>query len=496
MWRAGSSAGAAAPGRRRLRGQLPPDPALHGGQALCVRPARRRAAGPGAGAAAFAVAGWMALVLVAVVPVALGSVAPGRLRRGRNRVRGSPSRPGGRDARASGSPLLVPPVAGGDIPPPVPRLHLRAGWGRNRRRYGTTGLDSFPPLDDPRKLPRWLVVIHTGTMFAYPGGGQDGLSTPTFVCFAVAAYVLWRRGRGAVAIRAARTVLRAGAVGGRVAAVSLRRRGPADGVRGTGHLHPGRARRGEPAAGLAWAPRASGLPLPVRFACRSAGSCRWPRTSPILIATSRTTSVASLRGGSGPRRPRRPKWPASAGTSGSWTLGFPNYRAALYLCNQQIYCPQRRVRGGPALGRDLTRQALARRAPPRDPARSTRTSWRGWPGCRRATTSARSRGIDIDLSCAKFGPKVERLAAPRARAEAVRPGPCRRRDPDGPPLSDLPTRRIEPLNCAAGNTRTSMKERSGNAPASTAAPRAGRRGSADSPRGVRAGSVPHCHGSG
>ena len=40
---------------------------------------------------------------------------------------------------------------------------------------------SFPPVHDPAGLVRWLVSIHTGTLFAYPGGGQNGGSTGTFL---------------------------------------------------------------------------------------------------------------------------------------------------------------------------------------------------------------------------------------------------------------------------------------------------------------------------
>jgi hypothetical protein len=52
---------------------------------------------------------------------------------------------------------------------------------------------AFPPLNDPAKLARWLVAAHTGSMFAYPCGGENGASSATLVLFAAGAVVLWRR---------------------------------------------------------------------------------------------------------------------------------------------------------------------------------------------------------------------------------------------------------------------------------------------------------------
>jgi hypothetical protein len=51
---------------------------------------------------------------------------------------------------------------------------------------------SFPPIDDPLGLLRWLLSIHTGTLFAYPGGGTNGRSTGTLLVVVVATIWLWR----------------------------------------------------------------------------------------------------------------------------------------------------------------------------------------------------------------------------------------------------------------------------------------------------------------
>ena len=52
---------------------------------------------------------------------------------------------------------------------------------------------AFPPLDDPLRLAGWLVTVHTGSMFAYPCGGERGASSLTLLLFAVGAGVLWCR---------------------------------------------------------------------------------------------------------------------------------------------------------------------------------------------------------------------------------------------------------------------------------------------------------------
>lgn len=51
----------------------------------------------------------------------------------------------------------------------------------------------FPPLDQPLRLPVWLLDIHTSDMLAYPFGGGHGGSTLTFFCVAAGMAVLIRR---------------------------------------------------------------------------------------------------------------------------------------------------------------------------------------------------------------------------------------------------------------------------------------------------------------
>ncbi len=59
---------------------------------------------------------------------------------------------------------------------------------------------AFPPWDRPWLLPVWLIVIHTGMMFAYPHGGHWGGSTFTFVVFIIGAIWMWRRNRALVVL--------------------------------------------------------------------------------------------------------------------------------------------------------------------------------------------------------------------------------------------------------------------------------------------------------
>ena len=53
--------------------------------------------------------------------------------------------------------------------------------------------DSFPPIGEPLRLIRWLILTHTGSMAAYPDGGQRGGSTATAILCIIAIATLWRR---------------------------------------------------------------------------------------------------------------------------------------------------------------------------------------------------------------------------------------------------------------------------------------------------------------
>lgn len=57
---------------------------------------------------------------------------------------------------------------------------------------------AFPPLDSLPRLVAWFLAMNTGFMFAYPEGGERGLSSLTFLCFVLAAIVLWKQKRRTV----------------------------------------------------------------------------------------------------------------------------------------------------------------------------------------------------------------------------------------------------------------------------------------------------------
>ena len=59
---------------------------------------------------------------------------------------------------------------------------------------------AFPPLQDPLALVKWFATVHTGSMFAYPCGGERGASSLTFLLFAAGAAVLWCRGRSVIVL--------------------------------------------------------------------------------------------------------------------------------------------------------------------------------------------------------------------------------------------------------------------------------------------------------
>lgn len=60
--------------------------------------------------------------------------------------------------------------------------------------------DGFPPWRQPLRLFAWLAIVHTSEMFSYPVGAENGGSFVTFVCFAVALAVMFRRPRREVAL--------------------------------------------------------------------------------------------------------------------------------------------------------------------------------------------------------------------------------------------------------------------------------------------------------
>ena len=214
---------------------------------------------------------------------------------------------------------------------------------------------SFPPLDSIVGLGRWLAVVHSGDMMAYPCGGERGASALSLLACGVGAVVLWRRGRSvivgcllaplglamvAAALRlypyggpaphgsAARIMqyARPGlclliGVGAARLLETIRLRRPRD-RRAPARLRGAGGGRGRPAGGGPGPslPGLSGQGSP-RFARRF-----WPEIG-------RGAEVACLR------------WDFGVAEWDSVRLGI-----AVSLCNEAIYSPSRRS-GGPEVGR-------------------------------------------------------------------------------------------------------------------------------------------------
>ena len=68
-----------------------------------------------------------------------------------------------------------------------------AGAMDGLQRYWSS---DFPPLEDPLKLPGWLLAACSGSMLAHPGGGDEGASAATLLAVVVGVVVLIRGGRG------------------------------------------------------------------------------------------------------------------------------------------------------------------------------------------------------------------------------------------------------------------------------------------------------------
>ena len=45
----------------------------------------------------------------------------------------------------------------------------------------TQWVAAFPPLDSPFALIKWLAMVHTSSMFAYPCGGEKGASSSDLI---------------------------------------------------------------------------------------------------------------------------------------------------------------------------------------------------------------------------------------------------------------------------------------------------------------------------
>ncbi len=118
---------------------------------------------------------------------------------------------------------------------------------------------SFPPWDQPWKLPGWLIGVHVGNTLAYPIGGERGASTATLAALLVGVAGVMAKTPADIPFSPSLTI-RDGTGRGRAWAVSLRRSASNHPVPGSVHLFVGGTGRGDPVgpaavAGIAAAER-------------------------------------------------------------------------------------------------------------------------------------------------------------------------------------------------------------------------------------------------
>ena len=207
---------------------------------------------------------------------------------------------------------------------------------------------AFPPLSDPLKLAGWLATVHTGSMFAYPCGGERGASSLTVLLFAVGAGTLWTRQRKEI-------VLTCLAPFGLAIVAAAIRRYPYGGV---AHGSPARVMQYLAPSICLLAGLGSAALLGL---FRSPRLRLWILRSALLVlaavgilplvaeAQHPFRSIHAQRA----RQFARQFWPDFVHEAEPvclrWDLGLgawdsTNLNVAVYLCNQMIYAPQRRQR--------------------------------------------------------------------------------------------------------------------------------------------------------
>jgi hypothetical protein len=240
---------------------------------------------------------------------------------------------------------------------------MQAQWGA-----------AFPPLGDPIRLAAWLVTVHTGSMFAYPCGGERGASGVTFLLCALGAALLWRRRQTAAVF----TLL--APFGLALAAAAVKRYpygGVADGspARVMQYLVPSICLlSGVSSAALLarirdprWRRRALGAGLLVLALIGL-----------VPLAAESLHPFRSIHAQRARQFARR-FWPMinqhAEPVCVRWDLGLgqwnsPNLNVAVYLCNQMIYSPVRRQHDTPewrSISRDRPLRCILSLAEPSEP---------------------------------------------------------------------------------------------------------------------------------
>jgi len=275
---------------------------------------------------------------------------------------------------------------------------MQAQWGA-----------AFPPLDDPMRLAKWLVIVHTGSMFAYPCGGERGTSGLTLLLFALGAALLWRRRRKVVLL----TCL--APFGPALAAAAIKRYpygGVADGspARVMQYLVPSiclLAGLGS-AAVLAWIrdPR-------LRLRALRAGLLVLAAVGLAPLAAESSHPFRSVHAQRARQFARR-FWPEIVRQAEPvclrWDLGLgewdsTNLNVAVYLCNQMIYSPQRRHGRKPQWRHVSENRPLRCVLSLSDPAEPRVARW--LEDMQKGYRLRDCRMLEVDMSEAKAKPRTE-----------------------------------------------------------------------------------------
>jgi hypothetical protein len=239
---------------------------------------------------------------------------------------------------------------------------------------------AFPPLSGPLALSKWLVTVHTGSMFAYPCGGENGASGLTLLLFIIGAGVFWHRGRKTIVLICLAPFATA------LVAAAMRR-----------YPYGGPVAHGSPARVMQYlAPvisLLSGLGAAAMLALFREPRRRRRAVRAALVFLT-VVGVAPLTADAfhpyrsvHARRARqfaRQFWPEFVRDAEPvclrWDLGIcewdsTNLNVAVYLCNQMIYSPQRQQPREPSSQMILASRPLRCVVPLADPADRRVAGW-------------------------------------------------------------------------------------------------------------------------
>ncbi len=268
---------------------------------------------------------------------------------------------------------------------------------------------AFPPRTGPLALIKWLAMVHTGGMFGYPCGGENGASTATFLVVVVGAVVLWRRGERTI------TLALLGPFAMTLIASALRRY-PYGGV---AHGSPARVAQylapsicllaGLGAGWLIEQVKSPGRRYRLRVMVL-AGLCGAGVAPLALDAAHPYRAVHAERA----RAFARAFWPDfdrdAEPVCLRWDVEIEpwdatNLNVAVYLCNQRIYSPRRKQGLGPNLRAVSATRPIRCVLPLADPTSPRVAAW-----LRRMSEIYQlrsSRSMDVNMAEPEAPPRVE-----------------------------------------------------------------------------------------